>query len=241
MKLHPAYLWIGPEEALKTRAISFVQQHLCAQGGCGSCYTCKGIVERQHHALTWLEPENYYTVNQLQELFAKICFALEAQQKYFIIIERADLFTSASANSLLKSLEEPFEGYHYILLAPTEVILPTIRSRCVVEHFSVEEPVTHRLVEYFTNYHFSRADELMNELQKDRIREKEVDQLLDAIMHHWHQVRKQAIIERDTQKEAQSMEVISLIEAARTRPPMPGSAKVFLKNIFLNLNVVLDT
>lgn len=241
MKLHPASLWIGPNVA--ERALSLVQQQLCSQQGvtesCGTCISCKNVVAHQHHALTWLTPENYYTVKQIQELFTKVCFTLQPGEKHFIVIERADLFNLASANSLLKSLEEPPEGYHYLLLAPRmQGILPTIKSRCVVEQFTSGEPEMHRLLEFFTSYSFSRAPELMKEVQKERVPEREIDQLLDAILHHWHGVRKQTI-DNDTQKEAQATAIIEVIEQARLKPPMPGSSKVFLKNIYLRMALAM--
>ena len=236
MKLHPANLWIGPEQELKEKAVSLIQQNVCSDNGCGDCHQCKGIVERQHHALSWLVPENYYTVKQIQELFSKVRFTLQPGEKYFIVIERADLFNVASANSLLKSLEEPPEGYHYILLAPrTQGILPTIKSRCVIEQLSSGEPVTHRLLEYFTSYNFLRGAELMKEVQKERVPEKEIDQLLDAILHYWHTERKQALDENDADKASRAASLVSLMQDIRLKPPMPGSSKVFLKNVYLRM------
>lgn len=240
MNLHHANLWIGPEESLKQQAIQLLQQQLCSQQGCGICYSCKSIIERQHHALTWLEPENYYTVKQMHELFSAICFALQPGEKHFIVIERADLFTTASANSILKSLEEPVPGYHYLLLAPrTEGILPTIRSRCVVEQFGSGEPASHRLMSYFTSYDFSQANSLMSELQKERLREREVDHLLDALVHHWHAIRKQALMKDHQQLLTKATKVITLFEDARQKPPMPGSAKLFLKNLYLKMALAI--
>ncbi len=240
IQLHPANLWIGPEQELKERAVLFVQQHLCPEKGCGTCYRCKAIVERQHHALTWLVPENYYTVKQIQELFTKVCFSLQPGEKYFIIIERADLLNTASANCLLKSLEEPSEGYHYLLLAPrVQGILPTIKSRCVTEQLSSGEPVTHRLLEYFTSYSFSRAPALMKEIEKERIPEKEIDQLLDAILHHWHNERKQVIEGDGAQRALNASSILDIIQEVRLKPPMPGSSKLFLKNLYLRMALAL--
>jgi DNA polymerase III delta prime subunit len=42
-------------------------------------------------------------------------------------------FSAESANALLKTFEEPFEGTHFFILAPSvEIIIPTLRSRFVV-------------------------------------------------------------------------------------------------------------
>ncbi len=238
MKLHPASLWIGHKVA--QRALSFVQSQLCEKQGCGSCISCKNVAAHQHHALTWLAPENYYTVKQMHELFPKVCFTLQPGEKHFIVIERADLFTIASANSLLKSLEEPPEGYHYLLLAPrVQGILPTIISRCVVEQYASGEPEEHRLVPFFTTYSFSAAQDMMKEIQRERLPEKEVDQVLDAVLHHWHTVAKQALVDDNTAQYAQASAVVAVVNQARATPPMPGSSKVFLKNLYLQMALAL--
>ncbi len=240
MNLHQAYLWIGPEEELQKRAVSLVQRWLCKNNSCGRCSDCVSIVEQRHYALTWLVPENYYTLKQLERLFTTVCFSLNPGDHHFIVIERADLLNSSSANSLLKSLEEPPPGYHYILLAPRkEGILPTIASRCVIEVSASVDPVLHRLVPYFTEFQFSRATELMKEIQKERVPEKEIDQLLDACMHYWHTQLKQALTDGDTGKARQARSVGRVIEQAREKPPMPGSSKLFLKNLFLRVTLAM--
>ena len=49
---------------------------------------------------------------------------------FFVIVERAELLTPASANKLLKSLEEPGENLHYVFLTSnSNLILQTIKSR----------------------------------------------------------------------------------------------------------------
>jgi len=239
--LHHANLWIGPEDNLISQAIELIQHTLCPDNGCGACVDCRLLAERQHHALTWLVPENYYTVKQIETIFSTVCFALNPGQHHFIVLQRADLLTIASANSLLKALEEPPEGYHYILLAPrTEGILPTIRSRCVVEHKASHEPVTHRLVPYFTQYQYTNGAELMKEIEKARVPERDIDQLLDACMHYWHAQRTESIQAGDVHKERQAGRACDLITSLRAQPPMPGSSKLFLKNLYLRLTLALS-
>ena len=49
---------------------------------------------------------------------------------FFVVVERAELLTPASANKLLKSLEEPGENLHYVFLTSnSNLILQTIKSR----------------------------------------------------------------------------------------------------------------
>lgn len=49
---------------------------------------------------------------------------------FFVVVERAELLTPASANKLLKSLEEPGKNLHYVFLTSnSNLILQTIKSR----------------------------------------------------------------------------------------------------------------
>lgn len=70
--------------------------------------------------------------------------ALSAQGRV-VLIEGAHKLNAASANALLKVIEEPPEGVLFLLTAPGEaVVLPTIRSRCCsysLAPVSVEECV----------------------------------------------------------------------------------------------------
>lgn len=57
--------------------------------------------------------------------------------KKVLIVHDAHLLRKDSANTLLKSLEEPPEQIHWILIAPsTDTLIPTIRSRCYEITFS---------------------------------------------------------------------------------------------------------
>lgn len=235
---HQAYLWIGSEEELRHRTISSVQEIFCTAGGCGACHTCIAILEKRHHGLTWLVPENSYTIKQLEPLFQAIRFSLDTQERHIIVIERADLLTIACANSILKSLEEPPPGYHYLLLAPrTEGILPTIASRCVKEEYAASSGIAHRLLSYFTCPDVALAGDFVKELEKERVPEHEVASLLDGCVLYWHGCLTQAIKVGDYEGVTKASRVIDTLELAREKMPMPGSSKLFLKNLFLSLTL----
>jgi hypothetical protein len=239
--LQQAYLWIGPEEEIRQRAVALMKQILCSRQGCRACVDCRLIDQMQHHFVTWIVPENSYTLKQIEVLFKTVCFKLEPGNHHFIVLERADLLTAACANSLLKSLEEPPVGYHYILLAPRmEGILPTIRSRCVVEVDASKDPVAHRLVQFFTKDRCSRYADLMKEIEKSRVIEHEIDQLLDSCMHYWQNSYKQALLANNKEAISQIARVQEILQKARSKPPMPGSSKLFLKNLFLQLSLAFS-
>jgi hypothetical protein len=235
---HQAYLWIGPEAELHRHTIAFLQKSFCSEAGCNSCHICKALFQKSYHAITWLVPENYYTLKQLDPLFHAISFVLDPGQMHIVIIERADLLTTACANSLLKSLEEPPEGYHFILLAPrTEGILPTILSRCVKQELPSMLSSAHRLLSYFTTIDISLAPELIKEIEKERIPEHEVAYILDGCMVYWHDELTRCIQQDDIDGMQKAILIRNIVEQAREKMPMPGSSKLFLKNLFLAITL----
>ncbi len=151
--LPPAQLWLGSHDTLTAEAITCLQKHFCSDDGCGVCAPCKQVREQQHHAVMWLYPEKQYTLEAVKPIHERLAFALDEEQNYFFIIQKADFLTTQSANSLLKSIEEPPTGYHFILCAErSEYILPTIKSRCVVHTFDNETIIDQHqdLYHYFT-------------------------------------------------------------------------------------------
>jgi len=184
------------------------------------------IREKQHHALMWLHPEKNYTIDQLDDLFTTLTYQLQPDEHFFFIIQKSDFLTPACANKLLKPMEEPPRGYHFILLAEhAEQILPTIRSRCIVYTLnnSSAPHTNHPLYECFTTqlpdpYEFSKI------LDGSPINERETTELLDAILHYWFTtIHKKSTITPH----------ITTLQQAQLQPPMPGSSTTFWRNLYL--------
>ena len=237
MTLHPAYLWIGKEAQLHDRAFAFLKEQLCSQGGCDVCTQCRNITRKQHHLLLWITPENGYTLAQLEPVRETIVFALQPGEQFFIVLEHAELLNQACANSLLKSLEEPNEGYHFILLAQKAAgILPTIRSRCVVELLKgFTEHEHHPLAHFFMPASLTKVADLLRELEKARIPERDIPGLIDTLLQYWRD-RLENAVEKGTLSESEAVQqVIQCLERAQLLTPMPGSSKIVLRNLFLQL------
>src|SRR6202030_3428531 len=104
------------------------------------------------------------------------------------------MLTPACANALLKSIEEPSRGYHFILLAQSlERILPTIRSRCVI-HLVHQQPSydEHPLLECFTRITPLSPTAFAKLLETSKPTEQETSDLLDQLLHFLLQQAKQA-------------------------------------------------
>ena len=106
---------LGPEEAVA----AYADRHTPAD---------------HHPDLHWLFPEEDKTaisVEQIRGLSAELSLKAHAGGAKVVIFEPADGMTTAAANALLKSLEEPSADTYLLLLAHQPGRLPaTIRSRC---------------------------------------------------------------------------------------------------------------
>jgi len=92
-----------------------------------------------HPDLTWVTPSGAHEllVSDVDEavVAAATRTPFEASRRVFVI-ERADTMIEAAANRMLKTLEEPADFVHLILLTDRLAeVLPTIRSRCQLVRF----------------------------------------------------------------------------------------------------------
>lgn len=132
--LPPVQLWIFDDPIDKTEK-QYLKMFFCIQNNaCDTCYGCNAIDQNQHPNVMHIAPP--YTLESINPIKEKIAFLLESDQRYFFIIPYAEKLLTATANALLKILEEPPKGYHFILQTNhQEKILPTIASRSVIFHF----------------------------------------------------------------------------------------------------------
>src|SRR5579885_3397719 len=231
----PAQLWIGNHDDLISKTISWLQAVLCQHNGCTICPTCYSIRQQQHHAVVWLYPEKQYTLEQIHIIPQTIVYALEEHQKHFFIIQKADALTPACSNSLLKSIEEPPHGYHFILLTdrPQE-LLTTIRSRCVeYAEQGQQSVIIHRaLFALFTSAQTTQPLVILKELESAKINERESVELLDQLLIHWIELSKKALTSNDKKHYTRAQQIINCIKEALRMPPMPGSSNLLWKDLY---------
>ena len=234
-----AQLWIGKHEDLVSKTQHYLQKKFCTSEGCTTCRTCISITEQQHHAVTWLYPEKNYTLSQLEGMRKQLTFTLDVQQHHFFIIQKSDFLTPICANSLLKSLEEPTHGYHFILLAHRlDNILPTIQSRCTLHSFLSTHATDSQntLFPYFTSLKNPDPSLFLKILDTARPHERETVELLDTILAFWLEQSRYALIKNKNDLYKKAQKTISLLKNSYENLPMPGSSKLFLKQLFLQIN-----
>jgi len=235
---HPASLFIGQPQELLEQVIILLQRHLCTQHGCSVCIICRKIQEQQHESITWLNPEKQYALDDLKIISSTLSFSLDPGHHFFFVLAKADTLTPACANALLKSLEEPPAGYHFILLAQRqEAILPTIQSRCLIQIIGQQTATAAlaSLMPYFTTTAFQDPLAFTKELEAANPTEWQSLELLDALLIHWSTTYKKSVVAQEKQKAQQAYTMIMHLKKALSQPPMPGSSKLFWKNLFLQI------
>lgn len=147
-RLPHALLLTGPEGVGQGRlALRLAQAVLCHQPRadgqpCGHCASCRPFLIGAHPDFTELMPEEEGKAIKV-EAVRDFCAALHLTSQFghgkVGIIEPADAMNTASANALLKTLEEPPAGTLIVLLSSHPARLPiTVRSRC--QRWTLEAP-----------------------------------------------------------------------------------------------------
>lgn len=163
-RVHHAYRFEGPDGVGKElAAFALAQALVCVGGdplGCGRCDACRRAITLSpedprvplHPDVTLIERGLYapeiigrktreaseISVDQIRTLvLAHASYAPHEGRARVFIIRAADELSVGAANALLKTLEEPRQGTHFILLtARGDRLLNTIRSRTMPIRFA---------------------------------------------------------------------------------------------------------
>lgn len=97
------------------------------------CGSCRRVFERSHPDLLTLAPDGLQIrIDQVRGALAFAAGRPYESARRVALIPRAELLGVEAGNALLKAIEEPGTRMRWILTAThPEVLLPTIRSRCV--------------------------------------------------------------------------------------------------------------
>ncbi|MEW6446381.1 MAG: DNA polymerase III subunit delta' [Pseudomonadota bacterium] len=139
-RLPHALLLTGPEGLGKGRLARRLAQavlcHLPREDGapCGQCPSCRPFQVGAHPDFTALGPKEeskVIKVEDVRDFTAALYMTSQFGHGKVGIVEPADAMNAASANALLKTLEEPPSGTSIVLITAHPARLPiTVRSRC---------------------------------------------------------------------------------------------------------------
>jgi len=148
---------LGQYELGLALAATWLCQEPQAQGACGHCPSCHGIDVRAHTDLTVLMPETEMLalgwplsekaqkdideknrkpsreirVESMRQLLGFTQTTGSSQAGKVVLISPAERMNPVTANTLLKTLEEPPGNTRFILAChASHELLPTVRSRC---------------------------------------------------------------------------------------------------------------
>jgi DNA polymerase-3 subunit delta' len=139
-----AYLFHGPPGTGKRTAARALAAELLAAGEQDSDAARKRVLAGTHPDLTWVKPTGAHVmrVSDVEEpvVSAATRTPFESSRRVFVL-ERADTMNDEVANRLLKTLEEPPEFVHLILLTDAlGQVLETVISRCQLVRFDPLSP-----------------------------------------------------------------------------------------------------
>lgn len=144
-RLSQLYLFYGDKGTLKLdAAIYFSRLVLCEAGGnCGICEQCKKIEKLINPNIFIISPDGEIIKKEQIEALEHE-FSMTSDYKRVFIIKDIDKATLAASNSLLKFLESLGDNSYGILLTENiNLVLPTIKSRCINIHFT---PKSHNVI-----------------------------------------------------------------------------------------------
>ncbi|MEH6452341.1 MAG: DNA polymerase III subunit [Psychromonas sp.] len=131
-------------------------------GACDHCHSCSLFNAGNHLDLHLIQNEGSKSIGieHVRSLINVLNERPNLGENKVVIINNANLLTTAAANALLKTLEEPQGNSYLILLTPAHhQLMPTMLSR--VQHRHLHAPNDSELLAWLSDLGFSLADKGM--------------------------------------------------------------------------------
>lgn len=238
MNIPSAQLYIGTEKVIEQNVYATLRKLFCVFNSCTVCVTCLQIQNRQHSQIMWLTSIKGYVLDDLVPIREKSKFMLNQNEYFFFIIEHAELLSTTCSNALLKILEEPPAGYHFMLLThQPAALLSTIRSRCLPVYFQNDYGDVQ--FELFFLHCTSKPQPItviLQECDRAKISEEAAQELLYKIIQFWQEQK------RDIQASHFSPnyinQILQILYEMLECLPNTGNTKLFLKTVLTQVELV---
>ena len=143
--LPPSLIFGGPSGAGKRATATAVAQAVnCLSpmalpdgngvDACGRCAACTRVARGVHPDVLSVEPgeSGSIKIEQVRDAIERSGYRPFEGRRRVVIVDQADALVVAAQHALLKTLEEPPPSSIFILVTPRpDVLLPTVRSRCI--------------------------------------------------------------------------------------------------------------
>ena len=147
-----SWLFVGPPGSGKSvAAMAFAAALVCPNDGCGECIDCKTAIDGSHLDIEIFKTEGLsMKIDEVRELISRSATSPSISSWRIVLIHDIQRLTEASANALLKAIEEPSSRTVWLLTATSSIeVLPTIRSRC--RYIQLKTPTKESIVKLLTD------------------------------------------------------------------------------------------
>lgn len=228
-----AHLITGSEHSIHTYLIEQFASYFCSSQGCKNCAVCTAISEKHFHSISWIAPETRYTLETIAPIMSRIEISMHTDQHHFFVITQAQLLTPACANMLLKVVEEPPTGFHFIFIAPHKhLVLPTIMSRCVQTQYNdssitiISHPLINEALKTDPNY-----EHVHTEIARYTLSEIETHILFQELLVELSTLYKKNIASDQPYAFLEALQ--EYVKEILDNPISPGSGKILWRNFFM--------
>jgi DNA polymerase-3 subunit delta' len=159
-----ALLFTGSAGLGKFKLASSIAKYLLcsdklSDGACGQCHACHLFDANNHLDFHLLQSESNKAIgiDQIRSLIELLNERPHLGENKVVVIKDAQLLSTAAANALLKTLEEPQGNSYLILLTRTHhQLMPTLFSR--VQHTHIHSPNDGELVDWLSQQEVNVTD-----------------------------------------------------------------------------------
>ncbi|NBV40522.1 hypothetical protein EBR77_01640 [bacterium] len=200
------------------------------------------IISGTHPWIQLVQPP--YTIALVDELLEQTRYTLEHNEFRVFIFLGAHHLNQASANRMLKQVEEPHAGYYFFFCTQTpHLMLATIRSRCMIHQVYSEQNMQQLppCLQPFVTLQVHHPVDFSKQIEASKMKETETYQAYEWLLEHWKNQYKKIVLANPQNTEQKKVEaIIDVLLSSAAKLPMPGSSKLFWKQLYVAFSGIIQ-